>query len=349
MAKKTAAILAAAAEREAKQDPGAHDYANGKVPDGFHIHGVSQYDPKTRKWIKTSKDRLALIDSLKDAIAGITTDMPRMPKIKSPAGTQSKDLLCIYPMGDPHIGMYAWAEEAGEDYDLEIAERDLNTAVDHLVDLAPPAEHAVILNLGDFFHSDGGSSQTTRGTPVDTDGRFSKVHRAGLRLMHRTVVRALEKHKRVTVRNVIGNHDGDTARSLGVSMAVFFEKNPRVHVDDRAVPHWYIHHGRCLIGATHGDTKRDAKNLHGIMSVDMADVWEANQFRQWYCGHVHHSSAQEHYGTIVETFRTLAPKDAWHAAQGYRSGRDMRLDVWHKEHGMINRHIVGIAQVKAGV
>jgi hypothetical protein len=56
---------------------------------------------------------------------------------------------------------------------------------------------------------------------------------------------------------------------------------------------------------------------------------------------------KEFPGVVVESFRTLAPKDAWHHGSGYRAGRDMRLDIYHREHGLINRHIVGVRQVRS--
>jgi hypothetical protein len=39
----------------------------------------------------------------------------------------------------------------------------------------------------------------------------------------------------------------------------------------------------------------------------------------------------------VETHRTLASTDAWHAGQGYRSEKDMNAIVYHRDHGEIQR------------
>ena len=56
------------------------------------------------------------------------------------------------------------------------------------------------------------------------------------------------------------------------------------------------------------------------------------------CGHIHHLSRdKECAGCVVETFRTLAPKDAWHAGQGYRAGRDMYAITHHVSHGEFMR------------
>jgi hypothetical protein len=47
----------------------------------------------------------------------------------------------------------------------------------------------------------------------------------------------------------------------------------------------------------------------------------------------------------VETLRTLAAKDAWHTAKGYRSMRDTRLIVHHKDCGEIERHTCAVARL----
>ena len=67
-------------------------------------------------------------------------------------------------------------EEAGEDFDLDIAEGSLVAAVDHLVALAPPSDIGVLINLGDFFHTDTMKNQTARSTnALDVDTRWLKI------------------------------------------------------------------------------------------------------------------------------------------------------------------------------
>ena len=83
------------------------------------------------------------------------------------------------------------------------------------------------------------------------------------------------------------------------------------------------------------------------MATDRASDWGETRFRYWLTGHVHHMSGKEYPGCIVETFRTLAPRDAHAHAAGYRSDRDMQMLVHHKKHGRINRHTVGIEQLTA--
>jgi hypothetical protein len=247
-------------------------------------------------------------------------------------------------MGDPHLGMLAWPAETGNAFDLAIAERNLFAAVDRLVDLAPRTQKALIENLGDFFHADNKNSTTTKGTRLDTDGRWPKVLATGIKLMRRVIDRALQKHEHVTVINEIGNHDDHTSIVLSIALAQFYEHEPRVSIDTSPQSfHWY-RFGKCLIGTHHGHNVK-LTDLPGVMAVDQAKAWGETEHRYWHVGHVHHDALKELPGCTVETFRTLAGKDAWHAGQGYRAGRDMKLIVLHKDHGEVGRHTVGISLV----
>lgn len=326
----------------------AHDMVH-EVPEGFRVKGVSTlYGPDGSvrgQWVKSTADQRRLEDLV---VAFRDIDQPWAGKSDAPAaapGPLNDDLLVVYPMGDPHIGMYAWAEETGASFDLHIAETNLCAAVDRLVELAPSAAQALIINVGDFFHSDNAQNRTSRsGHALDVDTRWSKVLRVGIRAMRRCIDRALEKHGSVRVVNEIGNHDDQTSIVLSICLAQYYENNPRVEIDTSPASFHYHRFGANLIGVTHGNNTKPAE-LPGIMACDRAADWGGTRHRFWYTGHIHHETVKEYPGCVVETFRTLAPRDAWHAQQGYRSGRDMRADVLHREHGKVLRHIVGIEQL----
>ena len=42
----------------------------------------------------------------------------------------------------------------------------------------------------------------------------------------------------------------------------------------------------------------------------------------------------------VESFRVLAPNDAWAENKGYRPQRDMKAIILHRDFGEVARHIV---------
>jgi hypothetical protein len=82
------------------------------------------------------------------------------------------------------------------------------------------------------------------------------------------------------------------------------------------------------------------------MAADQPELWGKTAFRYWLTSHVHHRKVLEMPGIMWETFRTLAPRDAWANAAGYRSGRDMTSIVFHREFGEIARHRFDVAMLK---
>ena len=314
------------------------------VPDGFVVSGISNYYNEeghlSGQWVKS---RLAESDRLKmlqEAIADTVAEYKGMarPVAKPKSKKNDDDVILMIPIGDPHIGLYAWSEEAGEDFDVDIAREDLLRAANKLVTIAPSASKCVIVNLGDFFHADNQSNQTSRsGHSLDVDSRWSRVLRLGCMLMVDMIKLALKKHPEVEVINAIGNHDDHSSVMLSAFLDAYFSKEPRVTIHPTISKFNYVRFGRCLVGVTHGDTVKHAE-LGELMAADKPEDWGATDFRYWYVGHIHNSRKTELKGCTVESFRTLAAKDAWHASKGYRSGRDMNAIVLHKDFGEIARY-----------
>jgi len=325
-----------------------HDMTH-PTPDGFDVKGVSTLygqdgEPKIQ-WVKTQQTKEALLKLALEETAEIFADKAmRVPKLKAPTKKLSKELLVAYPMGDPHIGMYAWAEETGTDFDLEIAETNLVEAMNRLVQCGPNAEQAIIINVGDFYHADNKFGTTTGGTPLDTDTRWSKVLHVGVRAMRACIELALQKHQTVQVINEIGNHDEHTSQVLTLALSMAYENNPRVTFDMSPARFHYYQFGKVLLGITHGD-KVKPERLGELMATDRPKEWGDTAHRYWYTGHIHNRKVYELPGCMVESFRTLAGKDAWTAGAGYRAGRDMYAVVLHKEHGEIERHRVDVSML----
>ena len=78
------------------------------------------------------------------------------------------------------------------------------------------------------------------------------------------------------------------------------------------------------------------------MAAEQSEAWGRTRYRYWLIGHVHHQRIQEYRGCKVESFRTLAARDSWHAAQGYLSGRDMHRIVYSLAHGEVSREVVNV-------
>lgn len=282
---------------------------------------------------------------MRQSIAAMCEDAKGLaPMVKAPKKA-AKELLAVYPLGDPHFGMYAWARECGDDFDLDIAKRITTGAVDRLMTASPAADTGLILPLGDVFHMDDQTNQTPgHKNQLDADGRYVKVLQVGIQTFRHAVLRALEKHSKVIVRFVPGNHDPHAIWALAYSTAAFFSDEPRVTVDLTPAPFWYLQHGQVLIGSTHGD-KTKPEQLPGIMAADQAVAWGATKHRYWYTGHIHSQTLYEFPGVTCESFRTLAPKDAYATRHGYRAGRDMYCIVHHVDHGEVERHRCDIGMI----
>lgn len=340
------------AKKDARKDASAHDYGKDLLPDGFALTGVSQMvdaagDIKVQ-WIKSKADKARqteiLMRAMRDMLESYEGKAEPTPLVTI-AADEAADLLAVIPLGDPHVGLYCWGEETGEDFDLKIAAANMKTAIAALMAVAPACAECLIINLGDYFHADNGKNTTSAGTPVDVDGRRQKVVRVGLEIFIETIDQALLKFPIVRVICVTGNHDADSSKMLALMLEKFYSRDSRVVVDSAPTKHHRYQFGKVLIGTTHGDTGKDV-DLGMVMATDWKDAWSDTEFRHWYKGHVHHDSLKEYIGgVIVETFRTLAPADAWHKGQGYRSGRNLKLDVWHREFGHQNRHVIGIEKI----
>jgi hypothetical protein len=320
------------------------------APAPFVVKGTSTlYDADgnvSQQWVKTKVDESQALEVVKEFISSLVEGARGLSPIVPFPKKANEDLLAVYPFGDPHFGMYAWAQESGDDFDLAHAERLTLGAVDSLVDSAPPAGVALLLLLGDVFHA----NDQTNVTPghkhqLDVDSRYPKVILSGINTFRHAILRALEIHPKVLVWIKPGNHDPQAIYALAFALAAFFENNDRVEIEINPSKFSYFRFGKVLIGSTHGDTVKH-QQLPGIMAADKPEDWGQAKHRYWYTGHVHHTAVSEFPGVVCESFRTLAAKDAYAAGHGYRAGRDMRAIIHHKEYGEVARYRCDISMLE---
>ncbi len=306
------------------------------VPEGFSLKGVSTLldaDGEVKsQWYKANRDKGGMdlfLDALETSLSAHTGKADPIP---SPLlGPDATDLLTIYNIGDHHLGMYTWAQETGADYDVNIAWNLLKDTMSDLIYHSPSSATAIVLNLGDFFHTDNDLSRTgEHGNPLDTDTRYARVLRMGVDLTILTVQLALQQHAKVIYRALPGNHDPYASIALSIAVSKFFEREPRVIVD-LDPSYFFIHKfGNVMLAATHGDKVRPEKFV-GFMAATWPKIWGSTTYRYAYFGHVHHKSrGGEEGGALWETFQTLAPKDSWHSQMGFLSHRSMTAITHHR-------------------
>jgi hypothetical protein len=273
-------------------------------------------------------------------------DAPKVATIPAPKVADAK-LLTVIPIGDQHHGMRAFHEEVGTDYDIKISANLLISAARHLVATSPPSKTCLIVNVGDFFHVDNLRNETSRsGHTLDVDTRYALMIRSGIAMLRAFIEAALARHQIVKVINACGNHDDIGALWLSTALALLYEKNKRVVIEQSPSKFHYHRHGKVLIGVTHGDTLK-IDQLGGVMATDKAADWGETQHRYWLTGHIHHRKVLEMPGCMVESFRALAGRDAWANAAAYRSGRDMMGIVFHENFGEVARHRFDVSMLES--
>lgn len=316
-----------------------------EIPPGQEIKGVSALlDPDGRviqRWVKTRTESVMphLVEALKTVFAEYSG---RADLIAPPSFTES-DLLSVYPIADQHNGLLAWGRETGDSYDLKIGADRLRSSMSRLVAQSPRSSHGLILNLGDWQHTDDQKNMTPRsGNILDVDTRYFNVLTTGIRLMMDCIELSLRQHAHVTVRNLPGNHDPHASIALTVALSAFYSNNPRVTIDDDPSA-WFFHRfGQTLIGATHGH-KCKPQDMAMAMAVRRREDWGATKFHWFLYGHIHHESAKEVGDVRCESFQTLASNDAHAASCSYSSGKSLTSVTLHREDGEIGRHRVNMA------
>jgi hypothetical protein len=315
------------------------------LPDGHVIKGVSALvDPGNRvlaQWIKTKADTTTpdLVAALKAVFDGYAG---RSELIPFPDHAFNSDLMSVYPIADQHNGLLAWGRETGEDYDLKIGAERLRSCASRLIAQSPPSDTAIVLNLGDWQHTDDQKNMTPRGNNLlDVDSRYFKILQAGVQLMCDVIELALQKHARVLVRNIPGNHDPHASIALTVALGAFYHNNPRVTVDDSPSDFFFHRFGATLIGATHGHKCKPDK-MAMTMAVECREDWGATKYHWMLYGHIHHETAKEVGDVRCESFQTLAAKDAYAASHGYNAGKSLNSITLHREEGEIGRHRINV-------
>lgn len=288
-------------------------------------------------WERQSPDGQLSEGAIRQFIEELAAPIKGLAPLTPPPAITSDKLLSVYPIGDQHHGMYAEAEQTGADYNTDISAALLTTHVDFLCSSAPPSGTAILMDVGDFHHANDSNNETPQSKhAMHITASYGKVMQTGAMMLVNATRRLLEKHAKVIVWIMPGNHNPDAAFATALAISFYFHNEPRVEVDLGNSAFKYMRFGKNLIAAHHGDGPKFS-NLPLIMAVDRPEDWAATEYRVFHCGHIHHKTFKEEPGVDIETHRTLAPSNAWDHKKGYRSKREMQRIDYHFETGECNR------------
>lgn len=315
-----------------------HRTANPKEMESGRVYQVTEQtgpDGEVKnKWTRYKYDDQKRMQIVENIFKEMAEDVPRVDPITPPSET-SRALCNLYTLTDCHMGMLAWHEETGEDWDLKIAERVLFSSFEEMINRSPDASVAVINQLGDWLHSDGLLPVTpTSGHVLDQDSRFSKIVSSTVKLLRRMVDLALAKHEQVHVIMAEGNHDISSSVWLRHLFSALYENEPRVTVDKSPLPYYAYRHGEVMLSFHHGHLKKNA-DLPGTIASVFDKMWGVTNKRYCHVGHWHHQRVLEVPGITLIQHPTLAAKDAFAARSGYMSLRRATAITYHEKYGEV--------------
>lgn len=253
----------------------------------------------------------------------------------------NKKHLLEISLPDLHIGKLAWGEESGADYDITIAVQRFKDAVNELLTRVNLDNvERIHLPLGnDAIHVDNADNTTTKGTPVDTDGRFPKIIRAA-KILFIDVINQLKIIAPVDVTIISGNHDTATMFMLGEVLDAWYYNDSYVTVNNSPKSRKYYQYGLCGFQYVHGEKEKHSE-LGSIFAHEEKQLWAATEFRFCKVGH-RHISKKMNFVTIdsfvgfqVQIIPSLSGTDEWHFSNGYLSNKQGKAFLYHKTKGEI--------------
>ena len=324
-----------------------HDMTH-EVAAGFLLKGTSTLYKDglpVLQWVKTKVDPERMLQMAQEFLGGINDDITRATPVAQLKHGNSRHLN-LFPLTDYHLGMLAWAEESGDDWDISIAESLAVKWLEEAIRCAPPAEVAVLANMGDFLHWDGLSAVTPQSKHVlDADTRYTKLVRVAIRLIRRLIQMLLESHGKVHVIMAEGNHDEASSVWLREALKVVYEDEPRITFDDNPDPYYCYEFGNTVLFFHHGH-KRKAEQVDHVLVSKFREEFGRTKYAYAHTGHLHHLKALETNLMVIEQHRTLASKDAYASRGGWLSERSAAVITYDSEYGEVRRSTITPAMLQ---
>ena len=329
-----------------KGTPAPPGKRNDEVFKGRSVLWNPETGEQKLEWYKTDRDKQAQLEAIKEAAEALKEDIPAIPTIKAPKPTQNS-LLNLFVLTDAHIGMLAWGEETGEDWDTDLAEEMILNLFYVAIEKAPAAQRAVFAQLGDFLHYDGIDPVTPASKhQLDTDTRFSKLVRTGIRISRQIIEMLLSKYTEVEVIMAEGNHDPVSEIWLRESMADRYRNQDRLRIDISPAPFYAVEHGSTSLFFHHGHLKK-VDQIDRALTAEFREIFGRTKHSYCHVGHLHHHLVKETQLMQVEQHGTLSARDAYASRHGFKSARQSQVITYHEQHGEVGRMVLTPEQLKA--
>lgn len=292
------------------------------------------------RWVK----QLGRQDNQKSIIEAFFADT--RPVIRQSSGMAiTSDDMDFYPLTDFHLGMMAWHEESGEDWDIEKAENSINYVIDNFMTPSKNGKSALLGVMGDFFHWDGLDAVTPKHkNALDADTRFPKVVRTGIRILRRAIETLKSRYDHVNVLICEGNHDLASSVWLREGLGAMY---PGIVIMDSSQYQVYKFGGISIV-LHHGHVKR-GKKLADIISGMLSNKLKGADFIFVHNGHGHSYSISDFIFCIIEEHPTIIAHDAFAASFSSNNRRHIQRITYRDGVGEVARKTLHYCEIKDGV
>jgi len=219
---------------------------------------------------------------------------------------------------DLHIGLLAWREETGADYDLKIVKQRFFQCINDILERCKDRKFKkiVFVTLGDLLHVDNDRQETTNGTFQQVDGRIAKITECAEDLIIDTLTMLGDKAP-VEYIYLCGNHDRTVGYMLARSVSNAFRNDKNVTCDISPNPIKYRRYGVSLVVYHHGDAPK--KNIAELPMKYAREELAYSKFVEINLGHYHDEDTKSINGARVRYFPTICSSSYWEHQQGYQA------------------------------
>jgi len=304
-----------------------HDEAENRICTTIRAHlspkTIAQFSPED--FAKMAKDAFASIPML--------SYKPNKTRKKS---EWTEKLMEIPPI-ELHLGKRAHTDDVPEKYDIDIAGKIFNDIIEDILarQEIEKCEKCLLVIGGDFFNSEF-NNETTNGTPIQNDGRFKKIFKAGIQLYSTAIEALADKFDSIDVKLCVGNHSRAMEFFMYIALQQRYFNCADIVFSDCYRDTQAYRYGNNAIFFSHGDAnlKRTIKSI----PAEFPDVWGETVFRELHLGHLHSEIVvNEEGGMITRRVGSPCATDDWHYTNRFIGAvRKHQIFIWGKETGLLD-------------
>lgn len=257
--------------------------------------------------------------------------------VHKPSRYSKQGKLLEVDIADLHVGKLAWSGDSGDTYNHEIARERFFYIINDVISKTSDYTFDRILFVwaNDFFHIDGPSKTTTKGTPQDVSMQFEHMFEFGAEMLVEGMD-LVNQVAPVTTMYMASNHDRLVSFFATKYLQAWYRNNKHVIVDSQPLARKVVRFGQNLTGYTHGHLEK--KQMGAWMANEYRATWGETYFHEVHAHHIHSErSIIEENGQITRFISSPTGTDRWHHDGAYTGAiQKGQSFIYDRENGLEN-------------